>query len=245
MGYYLKKKLGCDDFTIVDLNGGAGGTWFSNTYPGCGRCSLLSPNSYRRVRTNFNDFVGCDVPSHFYSFSFALNPNWSRPLCEQNEILQCEFNQDNVVASNLALKPSLDLNDVVDNNNLRGHLTLSTKVIGATWLASLGVWEVELQNVRNGHTYKRRFRAVVSATGIFANPKWPNIKGLDTFQGAAWHTGNWDWSHDVTDKRVALVGNGCSGCQVIPAIAPKVKHLTHFARSKQWLFARVCESPLA
>jgi cation diffusion facilitator CzcD-associated flavoprotein CzcO len=36
MGYHLKKKLGTNDFAIFDQNSGAGGTWYSNSYPGCG-----------------------------------------------------------------------------------------------------------------------------------------------------------------------------------------------------------------
>lgn len=132
-----------------------------------------------------------------------------------------------------------DLNHVVDRFGLRSHLTLSTKVISATWDEPAELWEVEFQNVLTKHTYTRSFRVVVSACGIFANPKLPKIEGIEKFQGASWHTGKWDWSYDITNKRVAVIGNGCSGCQVIPAIAPKVKHLTHLARSKQWLFARV------
>ncbi|OQU95626.1 hypothetical protein CLAIMM_01808 [Cladophialophora immunda] len=196
MAYNLKHKVKCDDFVIVDENAGAGGTWFRNSYPGC----------------------GCDVPSHFYSFSFALNPDWSRPLCEQGEILEY-------------------LNNVIDRFSLRGHLTLSTAVVGAVWIEKLGLWEVEFKN-ETGYQYKRRFNLVISACGIFSRPKYPDIPGMDTFKGRSWHSGAWDWNVSLADKRVAVVGNGCSGCQIIPAIAPRAKQVTHFARSKQWLFDR-------
>ena len=43
MGYQLKKVLRCDDFAIFDQNAGIGGTWYSNTYPGCGKSQRLTP----------------------------------------------------------------------------------------------------------------------------------------------------------------------------------------------------------
>lgn len=127
----------------------------------------------------------------------------------------------------------------MDRFDLRGHLGLSTKVIAATWHEDAGCWEVEFQTLRSGHRFKRTFTVVISATGIFSRPKYPEINGMDSFSGASWHTGKWDWTFDLTGKQVAVIGNGCSGCQVIPAIAPKVRRLTHLARSKQWLFERV------
>lgn len=87
MAHQMKHKLKCDDFVIVDQNDGPGGTWYSNTYPGCGM--HFSIVDIGRVDTD--SLSGCDVPSHFYSFSFALNPDWSRPLAEQGEILECMF----------------------------------------------------------------------------------------------------------------------------------------------------------
>lgn len=236
MGYYLKHRLRCNDFVIFDQNSGPGGTWFSNTYPGCGTCSN---STEKAVLTNFQ---GCDVPSHFYSYSFALNSDWSRPLCEQGEILDCRFSKQ-FFTNLMTYHYVSDLNNVVDRFDIRPHLRLSTRVLGATWDESTGTWEVEFQQVRSGHQYKRSFTVLVSACGIFARPKYPNINGVDKYQGVSWHTGKWDWSFDINGKRVAVIGNGCSGCQVIPAIAPKVQHLTHFARSKQWLFERVTRLP--
>ncbi|OJD29690.1 monooxygenase protein [Diplodia corticola] len=66
MAHKLKHEMGFEDFTIYEKLDGVGGTWRTNTYPGC----------------------GCDVHSHLYSFSFNLNPNWSKELAEQPEILQ-------------------------------------------------------------------------------------------------------------------------------------------------------------
>lgn len=133
----------------------------------------------------------------------------------------------------------LDLNNVIDRFNIRPHLCLATSALGARWDSKNGTWEVEFQHVKTGHRFKRRFKLLVTACGIFARPKYPQIPGIETFKGRSWHSGSWDWKFDISGKKVAVIGNGCSGCQIIPAIAPKVQEVTHFARSKQWFFPRV------
>lgn len=134
------------------------------------------------------------------------------------------------------------MNNVVDRFDLRPHLTLSTSVIGADWNEDLELWEVHFQNAATGYQYTRRFQVVVSACGIFSRPKFPDILGMDTFKGKSWHSGRWESSVDLSGKKVAVIGNGCSGSQLIPAIAGKVQKVVHFARSKQWLFERVSPS---
>lgn len=136
-------------------------------------------------------------------------------------------------------KPFSDLNNVVDRFDLRNHLILSTAVVSATWDESTACWEVTFKHQKSGYTYRRRFRVLISACGIFSRPLFPTISGMETFKGASWHTGRWDWSYDLSGKKVVVIGNGCSGSQVVPAIAPKVEKITHITRSKQWLFDRV------
>jgi cation diffusion facilitator CzcD-associated flavoprotein CzcO len=128
---------------------------------------------------------------------------------------------------------------VVDRFDLRPHLSLSTSVLSAVWDESTATWEVKFKNVQSNYEYTKRFKTIVSACGIFSRPKYPDLPGIDLFQGGSWHSGKWDHSVDISNKKVAVIGNGCSGCQIIPAIAPKVKNIHHFTRSKQWLFERV------
>lgn len=136
----------------------------------------------------------------------------------------------------------LDLNHVVDSNDLRPHMILNTSCLGAKWDESTRTWEVSFKNLQTGHEYTRRTRMFVSATGFFSLPKYPEIPGKDSYRGPSWHSGQWNHNVDLAGKRVAVIGNGCSGCQTIPAIADKAKQITHFARSKQWLFERVSRS---
>jgi cation diffusion facilitator CzcD-associated flavoprotein CzcO len=70
-------------------------------------------------------------------------------------------------------------------------------------------------------------------------PALPNIPGLDEFEGPAFHTARWRHDVDLTGKRVAMLGTGCSGIQVAPAIQPIVEQLTVYQRSPGWTIAKM------
>jgi cation diffusion facilitator CzcD-associated flavoprotein CzcO len=95
---------------------------------------------------------GCDVPSHLYSFSFNLNPNWSRDLCEQPEILQY-------------------LEDTVDKFDLRSHINTSVECTGAEWDRHAQMWTLNLHDLRTGLNYSRRANVFVSAVGGISFPR--------------------------------------------------------------------------
>ena len=79
---------------------------------------------------------------------------------------------------------------------------------------------------------------MVSAAGQFSRPKYANIPGKDTFEGAVWHTSEWNHDYDLTGKRVAIIGTGPSTAQIAPQIQPIVKKLTLFQRSPTYVFPR-------
>ena len=76
---------------------------------------------------------------------------------------------------------------------------------------------------------------IVSGVGQLNRPYYPDIPGLETFKGAKFHSARWDHAHDLTGETVAVVGNGASAIQFVPEIAPKVKKLTIFQRSPNWV----------
>lgn len=80
---------------------------------------------------------------------------------------------------------------------------------------------------------------LIAASGILNWWKWPDIPGLHDFKGHLVHSANWDHSYDVTGKRVALIGGGSSGIQLLPNIQPKVAHCDHYMRGKTWIAYRV------
>jgi 4-hydroxyacetophenone monooxygenase len=185
------------DFVIIEKTGAPGGTWNDNRYPGC----------------------GVDTASHFYTYSFAPNPDWEHFFATRNEISK--------YIANCVKRFGLDKKTI-----------LNTDVNAARYDDKTRTWSVELRDA-NGKEETLRVNAVISAVGQLNLPYKPKIAGLDTFGGTIAHTARWPKDLDYTGKRVALIGAGSSGLQVGPTVAPVVKRLTVFQRSPQWFGSRV------
>ncbi|MFW6090729.1 MAG: flavin-containing monooxygenase [Actinomycetota bacterium] len=185
------QQKGFPDFLIFEQADDVGGTWRDNGYPGC----------------------ACDVPSHLYSFSFALNPSWSDTFSGQAEIW--EYLRDCV--SRYGLGPKLRLRHTVEN---------------AAWDGAAQRWRITTSQ----GTYTAR--VLISATGPLSDPAIPDINGLDSFGGTAFHSARWRHDHDLSGRRVAVVGTGASTAQIVPEIQPKVAHLTLFQRTPAWVLPR-------
>ncbi|WP_040791839.1 flavin-containing monooxygenase [Nocardia paucivorans] len=185
-------QQGRRDFLVLERGSDVGGTWRDNTYPG----------------------AACDVPSHLYSYSFALNPNWSRSFSRQAEI-------------QAYIRDVARRYDVLDN-----HL-FNCDVTAARWDAPNARWEI--------NTNQGRFTAdtVVSAVGALCEPNLPDIKGIGEFTGEIFHSARWNHDADLTGKRVAVIGTGASAIQIVPAIAGKVAHLDVYQRTAPWLLPRL------
>jgi len=162
-------------------------------------------------RQNIYPGAACDIQSHLYSFSFAPNRAWSRTYAYQSEILAY-------------------LEKVADDFDLRRHLMPGTRVCRMRWNSDALQWEVELDS---GDVVVAD--VVVSAVGLFGAARYPDIDGLADFAGKLMHTARWDASVDLTGKRVAVVGTGASGVQVVPEIADVAEKVTVFQRSPPWM----------
>lgn len=164
-------------------------------------------------RDNSYPGCACDVPSHLYSFSFAPNPDWPRTFSGQEHIRAY-------------------LEHVTDTFRLRPHVRLNHEVLMMRWDTDARRWEIE--------TSQGSLTAdvVVSATGPLSDPKIPEIPGLAEFPGKVFHSARWDHDHDLTGKRVAMIGTGASAIQIVPAIQPKVAGLTLFQRTPPWVMPR-------
>jgi cation diffusion facilitator CzcD-associated flavoprotein CzcO len=79
---------------------------------------------------------------------------------------------------------------------------------------------------------------VISGQGMFGELKYPDIEGLDGFEGVAMHTGRWDPGVDLTGKRVGVIGSAASAVQSIPEIAKVAGHLSVFQRSPNWVLPK-------
>jgi cation diffusion facilitator CzcD-associated flavoprotein CzcO len=186
MGNALK-RAGLEDFTIFEKANEVGGTWRENRYPG----------------------LTCDVPSRFYSFSFAPNPGWSSAFSPGPEIQQYFVR-------------------TADERGLRPHIRFGAEVTEARWHD--GRWRLR---TAGGHTDEADL--LVTATGVLHHPKLPAIEGRDTFAGTAFHSARWDESVDLHGKRVAVIGVGATGVQLTVALAGIAERLLVFQRTAQWI----------
>ncbi|WP_181697182.1 NAD(P)/FAD-dependent oxidoreductase [Nocardia sp. GTS18] len=186
------KKRGFDDIVVFEKADEVGGVWRDNTYPG----------------------AACDVPSPFYSFSFAPNPRWPHRFSRQPAILDY-------------------IRGLVDTYDVRRHLRLGTEVLGAAYDDATGKWTVSLVG---GETVI--VDVVVSAVGQLSRPALPDIPGRETFAGSSFHSAQWNHDVDLTGKRVAVIGTGASAIQFVPEIQPRVGSLTVFQRTAPYIIPR-------
>jgi cation diffusion facilitator CzcD-associated flavoprotein CzcO len=122
------------------------------------------------------------------------------------------------------------LNHVVDRFELRRHIRFDARVTSATWNDDAATWTV---TTADGAVVHARF--FVAATGVLSVPFFPDVPGRDAFRGEQIHTGLWPAAPvDLAGKRVAVVGTGSSGVQIIPVIADEVAELTVYQRSANW-----------
>ncbi|SNY78193.1 Predicted flavoprotein CzcO associated with the cation diffusion facilitator CzcD [Nocardia amikacinitolerans] len=189
---------GYTDFLVIERGDDVGGTWRVNTYPG----------------------AGCDVPSQLYSYSFALNPEWSRSFSPQPEIHRY-------------------IQGIADRYGVRDKHIFGCAMTSARWNEAAARWEVE--------TTRGKFTAdvVVSAAGVLAEPNLPDIKGIHSFEGEIFHSAQWDHDAELSGKRVAVIGTGASAVQIVPSIAPQVARLDVYQRSAAWVFPHLTRRYLA
>lgn len=131
-----------------------------------------------------------------------------------------------------------DMDDTVNKFDLRRHIHTSVECTGAKWHTDLGKWEVRLKDNKTDLEYVRFASVFVSAIGAFSSPRDVQFPGMENFRGPMFHTARWDHSVDYKGKRVAVIGNGCSAAQVVPAVARDAGFVKQYARSGQWFHAR-------
>jgi cation diffusion facilitator CzcD-associated flavoprotein CzcO len=131
-----------------------------------------------------------------------------------------------------ATQPEIEryLNHVVDRFALRPHIRTGQRVVAAVWNEDDSHWNVTTER---GDTIRARW--VISATGGLSVPHYPEIDGIDDFRGEGHHTGAWPHQQlDFAGKRVAIIGNGPSGAQILPAIVAIVEQVDLYQRTPTW-----------
>ncbi len=185
------KQHGQKDFVVIERASDIGGTWRDNTYPGC----------------------ACDIPSHLYSFSFALNPQWSRMYSPQHEIRDY-------------------LRRCAERFGILPYIQWNSELQDASWSEEEQRWKIT--------TAQGPLTAdlLILGNGPLSEPSWPTIPGIERFEGTMFHSARWKHDYDLTGKRVAVIGTGASAIQFVPLIQPQVGHLSLFLRTPPWIIPR-------
>ncbi|RMZ46525.1 monooxygenase [Aspergillus flavus] len=157
--------------------------------------------------------VACDVPVHSYQFPFAPNPAWSSYYASGKEI------QEYIVST-------------AEKYDLKENIKFNTKLVKAIWCETQGKWKLQLQ--QGGLIIEDEADIVLDGSGVLNQWKWQEIEGLDTFKGKLLHTARWDPEYNYEGKKIAVLGNGSSGIQVIPSLQPNAAKLVNCIRHAIW-----------
>ncbi|MEC3916873.1 flavin-containing monooxygenase [Nocardia sp. CDC160] len=193
MGVALQ-RAGFTEFTLFEKSHDYGGTWRDNSYPG----------------------LVCDVPSRYYQFRFAMNPEWTRLYSAGPEIKE--------YLVGVAREHGLH------RRTRFGSEVTSAEFDGTAWL------------VGTSDGQRERFDFVLCATGFLHHPNWPDIAGVDEFGGTVMHSARWQHEVELTGKRVGVIGTGSTGTQLVSALAGKVPEVVLFQRTPQWILPTVNRS---
>jgi cation diffusion facilitator CzcD-associated flavoprotein CzcO len=181
------EAAGHRDITIFEKATKPGGTWRDNTYPG----------------------IACDIPSHFYSYSFAPNPNWSKRYAPGAEIQSY-------------------IEDVAQRFGVRERIRFGEEIKRCEFVD--GRWRVETKRESWDSA-----DVIIAATGITHHPNIPVIPGIDSFAGATFHSARWNHSVPLDGQRIGVIGTGSSSVQIVSALAERAAKLTLFQRTAQWI----------
>lgn len=210
------------DFNVIVIGGGMSGIGIASKLTAAGvPYTLLEKNDAVGGTWYENSYPDCgvDTPNHFYSYSFDRNPNWSGYFSKRDELHQY-------------------FERCATEHNVRDNVQFNTEVISSVYNKQTHGWEVRTRVTNaDGSTTEQQLTAnvVVSAVGQLNRPMMPEIDGLDDFAGPMFHSARWQSEHDLTGKRVAVVGTGCSAVQLLPKTAAKAAQVDVYQRSPHWI----------
>lgn len=157
--------------------------------------------------------LACDVKAAAYTFDREANPDWSHTFAERAEI--------EVYLQRCAEKFGLD-----------SHLRLNTRIVSAQYQGD-GTWRLA-----SDRGEEHACDIVINAMGNQHTPLYPDLAGMDSFEGDSWHST--EWNHDVPleGKRIAIVGSAAAAVQIVPEVAKLADHLYVLQRTPNWILPR-------
>jgi len=157
--------------------------------------------------------LACDVWAHSYTFSYAPNPDWSASFVEQPEIERY-------------------LQKCAADFGLESHIRLDTEITRAAYQGD-GSWRLE---TAGGGVFE--FDAIINAMGNQHTALYPEVKGIDAFEGPTWHSTTWRHDVDLSDKHIVIVGSAAAAVQIVPEVAKQAQRVTVLQRTPNWIMPR-------
>ncbi len=206
------------DYEVIVIGAGVGGIYQIKRLIDLGvKATVLERGEDLGGTWYWNRYPGArfDSESYTYGYSFSKEVldewHWKERFSGQPENLRY-------------------LNFVADKFSLRDHMQFNVTVTSMVFDEEASIWNLTLDD---GRTLSARF--VVTALGPLSAPTPPRFEGSETFKGQAFHTFHWPKEPvELAGKRVAVIGTGATGIQVIAEIADKVGDLTVFQRRPNW-----------
>ena len=156
-----------------------------------------------------------DSPSRTYTHTYGVNFEYPNAFCPQRENLKY-------------------FKWVADNFDVRKDITFNTEVKSVIWDEAAKLWEIKAEGPDGPRVW--RVNAVIASVGFLSRPNLPDIEGMETFKGKAFHTARWPVDLELKGKRVAVIGTGATGYQMIPELAKLAGHTYVFQRTPNWCF---------
>lgn len=156
-----------------------------------------------------------DISSFLYQFKFVPNYPWKHYFAPRDELKEY-------------------VNHVVSKHGLRSVATFNAEVTEAEWDEATSKWHLQAR-LQDGTTESISCNVVFSASGLFSTPRLPDVEGIEKFGGTIFHTTQWDHNYDFSGKRVALIGTGSTGSQLLRSLALNAERVGVYQRTPNWV----------
>ncbi len=207
-----------DDFEVTIVGAGISGIAASIQLSRLGiRHRILEKRDGYGGTWHINDYpeARVDVSTFLYQYKFEHNYPWKSFFATQGELVEY-------------------IDHIVEKYNVRDRIQLQTELKSARWDENTKAWQLEITNP-DGSVRTHQTNAIISAVGLFGTPKLPDIAGIDSYQGAMFHTTEWDHDFNPVGKKIAVIGTGSTGTQLMPSLAEQAEQLTVYQRTPSWI----------
>jgi cation diffusion facilitator CzcD-associated flavoprotein CzcO len=167
-----------------------------------------------------NHYPGCacDIPAVNYQFSWKIT-TWSHYYAYAPEIWKY-------------LKAIEQENSFIEK-----YIKLKHRIEQAKWDEDSAVWRLKVRNLDTDEVFEDQAEFFINAGGVLNSWKWPDIPGLHDFKGKLMHSAAYEDGCELNGKKVAVLGAGSSGVQIVAALQNQVGHLYHWVRHPIWITA--------